>query len=1105
MRKLLTSLALAVAALSATAAEAPLWLRHNAISPDGTRIAFTYRGDIYIVPVGGGRAEQLTSHAGHDTDPVWSPDSRSIAFASDRLGGMDVFIVDAGGGEPRRLTTHSTAERPVAFLSDSVVLFSANIMPSAEDAQFPSGQFPQVYSVPTRGGRPHLFSSLPMEHIWVNGDGTKLLYQDRKGYEDPWRKHEMASITRDIWLCTLGDERAYAKQTDFEGEDREPVWAPDGESFYYLSEQDGTSNVWRRRVGAKDAEQVTRFEKNPVRFLTIAGDGTLCFSQDGELYTLREGGQPQKVEIEIVADKLDRDVVRRLRTSGATEISPSPTGKEVAFVMGGDVYVTSVDYRTTRQITSTQDQERGVQFSPDGRSLVYASERDGLWQIYEATIADKEEKQFTYATDIRERNLTNSKVASFQPAYSPDGKEVAFLEDRTAIRVVNLKSGKVRTAMEGKWQYSYADGDQHFEWSPDSRWILSDYIGHGGWNNKDVVLVKADGSGEMHNLTQSGYTDQNASWALDGKAMIWYSDRAGYRSHGSWGAEFDVYIMFFDVEAYEQFRMNREDLALMEENKSQKEKKEDEKKAEAEKKADEKADKKGEAAVAEVEPLEFDLENCRDRVVRLTSHSARGVGALLSKKGDKLYYIASSEESAADLWVRDLKDYSLRMLVKGIGGGQMVADRNVENIYMCSGGLKRVSLASGETKWIEFEAFQDYRPYEERDYIFNHVWSQVKDKFYDVDLHGVDWEYYRGVYERFLPHINNNYDFTEMLSEMLGELNASHTGARYYGPGASLATASLGVFYDEEYEGDGLKIKEVIAKSPFAVMKTDVEAGCIIESVDGEKILAGEDYYPLFEGKVGRKIRLGIRKGGKTFEVSVRGIGAGEVNELLYNRWRERCRKEVERLSDGRVGYVHIRAMDSESFRHLYSELLGRFRNCEAVVIDTRHNGGGWLHDDVVTLLGGKEYQQFVPRGQYIGSDPFNKWLRPSCMLICEDNYSNACGTPWVYKELGLGKLVGTPVPGTMTAVWWETQIDPSIVFGIPQVGCRDMRGVFSENTQVEPDIYVVTPPEAQLRGEDLQLRRAVELMLETVGDKPAADTTDEAARQEKERTSKKK
>ena len=1088
MKKFL-ALFLLFASGTAAAADAPLWLRHCAISPDGTKVAFTYKGDIYTVPVEGGRAAQITSHPAYDTEPVWSPDSKQIAFASDRLGGMDVFLVDATGGEPRRLTTHSAAEKPVAFLSDGRLLFSASIMPSAEDAQFPSGSFPQVYEVSTDGGRPRLFSSLPMEHIWVSPDGRQLLYQDRKGYEDPWRKHEKASITRDIWICTLDGERTYTRQTDFIGEDREPVWAPDGKSFYYLSEEDGTSNVWQREPGAKSARQITHFEKNPVRFLTIAQDGTLCFSQDGELYTLRPGSEPQKLAVEIVSDRLDRDVIRQLRTSGATEISPSPTGKEVAFILRGDVFVTSVEYATTRQITATPGQERGVQFSPDGRSLVYASERDGLWQVYESTIADKEEKQFTYATEVTEKNLTNSGKASFQPAYSPDGKEVAFLEERTAIRIVNLKSGKVRTAMDGKWQYSYSDGDQWFEWSPDSRWILSDYIGIGGWNNKDVVLVKADGSGEMHNLTQSGYTDANASWVLGGKAMIWSSDRAGYRSHGSWGSEFDIYIMFFDLEAYEKFRMNKEDLALIEQNKSKKEKKEEEKKAAEEKKAEEKAEEKGEAPVEkECEPLKFDLENCRDRVVRLTVHSSRGVGAYLSKEGDKLYYLLPSEEGSMDLWIRDLKDYSTRVLVKGIGGGSFEADKDVQNLYVCAGGrLKRVSLASGETKHISFEAFQDYRPYAERDYIFHHAWSQVKDKFYMVDLHGVDWEGYRAVYSRFLPHINNNYDFAEMLSEMLGELNASHTGARYYAPSSQLPTASLGVFFDEDYAGDGLKIKEVIAKSPFAKMKSDVEAGCIIETIDGKPVKAGEDFYPLLEGKVGRKIRLGIRKGGKRFETTVRGISYGELNGLLYERWRERCRKQTEQLSEGRVGYVHIQAMNSESFRHLYSELLGRYRNCEAVVIDTRHTGGGWLHDDVVTLLSGKEYQQFVPRGQYIGSDPFNKWLRPSCMLICEDNYSNACGTPWVYKELGIGKLVGTPVPGTMTAVWWETQIDPTLVFGIPQVGCRDMRGQFSENNQVEPDIYVANEPAAQLRGEDAQLKRAVELMLETIGPKQAA------------------
>ena len=192
-----------------------------------------------------------------------------------------------------------------------------------------------------------------------------------------------------------------------------------------------------------------------------------------------------------------------------------------------------------------------------------------------------------------------------------------------------------------------------------------------------------------------------------------------------------------------------------------------------------------------------------------------------------------------------------------------------------------------------------------------------------------------------------------------------------------------------------------------------------------------------------------------------------------------RKKPPVDKLSNGRIAYVHVKGMDSPSFRTVYSELLGeKNRIKEAVIVDTRHNGGGWLHDDLVTLLNGKEYQRFVPRGQYIGSDPFNKWLKPSCVMVCEDNYSNAHGFPWVYKELKVGKLVGAPVPGTMTAVWWESQIDPTIIFGVPQVGCMDMRGQYHENQELQPDIEVYNSPEKQLKGEDEQLEAAVKEML---------------------------
>ena len=217
------------------------------------------------------------------------------------------------------------------------------------------------------------------------------------------------------------------------------------------------------------------------------------------------------------------------------------------------------------------------------------------------------------------------------------------------------------------------------------------------------------------------------------------------------------------------------------------------------------------------------------------------------------------------------------------------------------------------------------------------------------------------------------------------------------------------------------------------------------------------------------------------FEEQVRAIGNGQQSNLLYKRWIENCQETVDKLSNGQIGYVHVRGMNSESFREVYSALLGRCRNKKAVIVDTRHNGGGWLHDDLATLLSGKEYQRFEPRGQYIGSDPYNKWTKPSCVLMCEDNYSNAHGFPWVYKTLGIGKLIGAPVPGTMTAVWWETQIDPTLVFGIPQVGVKDMQGNYLENQQLQPDVEVYNTPQAQISGEDTQLKRAVEVMLQTV------------------------
>ena len=1066
----------------------PLWMRYPAISPNGETIAFTYKGDIYTVPANGGKATQLTTHPAHDTRPIWSPDGSKIAFASDRNGNFDIFIMDMEGGSPKQLTTHSANEYPETFSDAKHILYSAAIQQDAKDSQFPSGQFPQIYRIGINGGRPELYSSLAMESLALNKKGDKLLYQDKKGYEDPWRKHHQSSITRDIWLCTLDREHSFQKITSFKGEDRNPVWATDGSSFYYLSEEKGSFNIFKNDLTGRNSRQITNHTMHPVRFLTSDNNGNLCYGYDGEIYTVKEGTQPKKVDVQIISDKVENDLIHQLKASGATDIAVSPNGKEVAFIVRGDVYVTSVDYETTKQITNTPQQERDLDFSPDGRSLVYSAERGETWGVYQSSLVRKDDKYFTYAQELKEEPLVVTSQTSFQPMYSPDGKEVAFLENRTTLRVINLKSKQIRTVLDGKYNYSYADGDQHYQWSPDSKWFLAKYIAVGGWNNTDIVLVKADGSGEMTNLTESGYSDNNAKWVLDGKAMIWSSDRAGYRSHGSWGAQGDVYIMFFDGEAYDKFRLSKEEQALLDEEKQDQKSdtdkgKDKDAKKDKDKDKDKNKDKKEEPTV---EPLKFDLANRKDRIMRLTVNSSFLGDAVLTPKGDKLYYCAAFE-SGYDLWEHDFKENTTKLLIKGVGGGSMFADKKGENIFLISGGqLKKIEVKNSKTAPIAFKAEFSYRPAKEREYIFHHTWRQVLDKFYDPEIHGIDWAGYEKAYEKYLPHINNNYDFVEMLSEMLGELNGSHTGARYYSASSTPATASLGAFYDNGYTGDGLKVEEIIAKGPLTKADSKIKPGCIIEKIDGTSIKSGEDYYPLLNGKAGKKVLLSVYNPTtkERFEEQVKPITYGVQSNLLYKRWVEQKRQMVEKLSNGRIGYVHIKGMNSESFREIYSDMLGRYREKEAIIVDTRHNGGGWLHEDLAILLSGELFAKFMPRGQFIGNDPFNRWLKPSCVLMCEDNYSNAHGFPWTYKTLKLGKLIGAPVPGTMTAVWWESQIDPSIVFGIPQVGMKDMQGRYLENLQLEPDIEVYNSPESQLKGEDHQLEEAVKEMLKEVNKK---------------------
>ena len=1066
----------------------PLWLRDVQISPDGQQVLFCYMGDVYKVSVNGGEARRLTTQDSYECSPVWSKDGKTIAFASDRHGNFDVFTMPADGGAAKRLTFNSAAEIPQSFSADGKsVFFGAHIQNGVKSVKFPGSTLPELYKVSVDGGRSQQVLGTPAEMLSLAADGKSFCYQDKKGYEDEWRKHHTSSITRDIWFYDAKTGK-HTNLTKHAGEDRNPAVSADGKTVYFLSERNGGSmNVYKAPLnpsageGSVKPEAVTSFKTHPVRFLSIAGN-TLCYTYNGEIYTQRLGESPKKLAVSLTRDD-DEQITRLTSVSGARSAVVSRSGKEVAFIVRGEVFVTSTEYQTTKQITNTAGAEAGVDFAPDGRSLVYASERDGNWQLYMAKIARKDDPNFANATLISEEQLIPSKsIERAYPQFSPDGKKVAYIEDRCKLMVVDLATKKITQVTDGSTIYSKGGGFE-FEWSPDGNWFVISHVSNHRYPYNDVAIVSAKG-GEIHPVTQSGYSCGDVRWVMDGKAIQFSSERYGMRSHASWGSQEDVFLAFLTQDAYDRYSLSPEDYALLKEVEKKNEKKDD-KKAD-DKKPAKKNDKTpaDDKAKAEPKAIEIDFNGIEDRIVRLTPNSSTLGSAIVSKDGESLYYFASFEKGM-DLWKLDLRKHETKLLSKGRGaGGSLQLDKD-GNLYALGAEMKKIDGKSGAATPITFSAAMNLDLAAERDYMFHHMAKQVDKKIFRTDYNGCDWKTMVKNYERFLPHISNNYDFAELLSETLGELNVSHSGGRYR-PGArgGDATAQLGLIFDTRYEGEGMKIDEVIAGGPFDRASSKVKAGDVVTAINGEKITATTDLSQLMNRLSGKKTLVSLSGNAGKWDEVVLPITNARQETLLYDRWVKGRAAEVERLSKGRLGYVHIEGMNDESFRTVYSDILGKYADKEGIVIDTRYNGGGRLHEDIEVLFSGKKYFTQVIRGAEACDMPSRRYNRPSIMLQAEGNYSNAHGTPWVYKHRNIGKLVGAPVPGTMSSVNWETLQDPTLVFGIPVVGYQLPDGSYLENTQLEPDILVLNRPETIVSGTDLQLEAAVRELLREIDEK---------------------
>jgi tricorn protease len=1074
-----------------------LWLREPAISPDGTKIAFRFEGQIWIVPATGGEARALTPSGVHAASPVWSPDGATIAFTCNRFGPMNIFSVPAEGGQAKRLTFYSMDGKPSGFTPDGkAVLFTSQRLGDANQTfaiPYRYQQGSQLYQVPIAGGRETLVLPNAAFDARFDPEGKRLLYTG-PSIEQAFRKGQTSSAARQIWLHDVASGRHERLLNDVH-ENRDAVWSPSGD-VYYLGENSGSLNVWRLSLEDRNPIQITHFNGDPVRSLSISRAGDLAFSYGGELYRLRAGAKepPQRIAVSILRSRFPGESASR--SSLFSDLVLSPNGKEIALVSRGDIFIASMNGKYVKRITHERSEARSPSFSPDGRRLAYAAERDGHWSLYEARIVDAEEKTFSEATRIEEQLVKDGDTDAFLPSYAPDGKHIAYVADRESVRVLDLATKNDVEILPKGQNYSYEDGSWWLSWSPDSKWIALPVEPTQQLSN--VAVAPTDGSRPATRVKPSGEYQDSAEWSRDGSFLIFETNADGLRWMVGKRSDADIEAVFASRKARDAFEKKLR-LPVYGDQPAGSDDGEP-RAAQGEKEAP--AGEAGKARPGTArETFSFEPEGVEERSIRLSQESADLVYYGLLSDGVSVLSVEQSPNPQGDGLtltgvVRDLRQGRRKTLFSGQAyerDSPVRMSKDEKKLYFLSregaiDNVTEIDTAKGTSRTIRVSVDTTRDPAETRKAAFEQLWSLTKKKFYDPKLNGVDWDAARVKYELYLASIVDMRDLAELLSEMAGELDASHTGAYFAGnvPQAEQA-ASLGLYYDERYPGPGMKVAEILPEGPFDSGDSELKAGDILREIDGEAIPDEGGIRRLLRGHIGELVAVTAEHpDGKRFVEKHVAVSLSKEKELATNRWVKRKREYVTAKSCGRLGYVYVSGMDAASYRSTFSEIFGRFQSAEGLIVDIRFNGGGNLHNQLLTLLSGKTYMSVRPlRGGPSQDEPRDRWTKPSAVIMNAASYSDASIFPQAYRDLKLGPLIGDPVAGTGTAVWWvASNIVPGLVYGIPQLPYRRLDGTLVENAEIKPDIPVPSNPTAWAKGEDPQLDAAIEAL--TPAEKPS-------------------
>ena len=1059
-----------------------------AVSPDGATIAFVSGGDIWTVPAAGGEARLLVAHPAYESRPVYSPDGRYLAFNSNRTGNGDVYMMDLGTSEIRRITYDDGNEDVSGWSPDGQYIYFST-------ASHDINAMRDVFRVRAQGGTPMPVSnSRYMTEFFAmpSPDGKTVAFDARGVASSQWWRNGHSHLDEsEIWLWKEGQGGVYERVTEGGAKDLWPMWSKDGGTLYFVSDRTGVQNLFSLVLGkgAGTAKQLTFFKKGRVLWPSMArSGGVIVFERDFAIWKYDIGsGKAEMVDIKRVGvpSAAERD---RGRPEAFRDSRLSPDGKKMAFVSHGEVFVANAaSGGEAFRVTHTGANESQLAWAPNSNQLTYVSDREEVSHLY----------TYNFITHT-EKAVTSDSHDDAAPVYSPDGKTLAFIRDSKELRVLDLATNK-ETLLAKAYMGRPPIGGTSLKWSPDGKWIAYAAYGVKGFRNVNVVPL-AGGEPKLVSFLANSFTG-NINWSPDGKFIL-YNTRQRTEVANVARVELGAQRPKFSEDQFQQLFIEQSTSPAAPVNPA--EPVYNRTPGEPSGPGRVGADTAGAARGGDTArggrmgrrpkvDVQIRFEGIRERLTLLPLSGLDVIDLVISPDGNQLL-INGAAAGQANLYL-----YSLNESAQGAGRGGASPLRQLtstpgnkleaqfspdgkEVFYLSSGAIESIALDTKVSKPLSIRAEMEVDFDAEKVEMFRQAWGGLKKGYADPDMNGVDWNAVYKEYEPLAAGAATPDELRRILSLMVGELNSSHSGVSGGGAPVPSITGRLGLLFDRaEYEEKGkFKITEVVDQGPADI--AGVHVGDYLTDIDGKAVAAHDNLDELLENKVGHKVMLGI--GGRT--VAVKPVNLATEKGLLYRQWVKQEREYVNRISNGRLGYVHMNDMGQESLDKLYIDLDVENQSRDGVVVDVRNNNGGFVNAYALDVLTRRPYLTMTNRGLPAGPARAQLGQRalevPTILLTNQHSLSDAEDFTEGYRTLGLGKVVGEPTGGWIIFTGSVNLIDGSTV-RLPFSKITDHEG---KNMELHPrpvDVAVSNP--IGETGKDEQLEVAVKELLKQIDEMP--------------------